>query len=479
MTLHETEAWNGEPYEEALDDNGDLRPAYKALSRRLGWDPLHPPAAVVRDLRESPLGDDHQLVPVPLALADGEYRYEIRAGIAQRAYALQMFFADVILGRGQYLRSGTDLNPFLLGEILESVGTSLAAVRRWWSGHEPEEVRFVYAPDLVREPRGRWVVIEDNVGCVGGCADSHFVRETYGRATGLTDDGSLIDGDLRLPDFSYAVKQWLDRLGLTPSDQGVVALLSDGDALAAYLPKRFREDERRKQLVRRLGVQVIEDAEFDRLCQSPDARARLRAVVNAGVPAKKTWQLIHDVAFHQLHLPLLNSPGTLLLGHKAFLPFVEEMIRFYCGQDPILRSPPTRLLRDGLLPDDLDNWVLKTATGCQGDGVLVLKSLPPERIENIRTSVQRSWAKVPVIAQRHVELSCLRVDELGNTNTYDVELRVLAYVIGWQHVFVGEHSIGKLVLTGSGTGGQTVFSGGAYLPVVREVTPTVASRNEP
>jgi uncharacterized circularly permuted ATP-grasp superfamily protein len=182
--------------------------------------------------------------------------------------------------------------------------------------------------------------------------------------------------------------------------------------------------------------------------------------------------LIHDAAFNQLRVPLLNSPGTLLLGHKAFLPFIEEMISFYCGEEPILQSPPTRLLRDGLLPRDLDNWVLKTATGCQGDGVFVLKSQPPDRLEQLRGLVQGSWPKAPAIVQRYVEPSRLRVVGPDSGNTYDVELRALAYVIGWQHVFVGEHPIGKLVLTGNSTSVQTVFSGGSYAPVVREPTST-------
>jgi hypothetical protein len=59
--------------------------------------------------------------------------------------------------------------------------------------------RIEYAPDLVREPGGRWVVIEGNVGCVGGYADSSFVLETYKQATGLTGQPSFG------PDLSHAV----------------------------------------------------------------------------------------------------------------------------------------------------------------------------------------------------------------------------------------------------------------------------------
>ena len=470
MTLLNADTWNDRPYDEALDDDGRRRPAYEALGRRLGWDPLHPPPAVIASLSGRPLGDDHQLAPVPLALPDSEYRHEIQAGVAQRARALQMFFADAFLGEGRYLQSGTALTESLLGDILASVGTSLTQLRQWWIGHDPETVRFVYAPDLVREPGGSWVVIEDNIGCVGGCADSYFVLEAYRQATGLLCDLSF------RPDLGVAVRLWLDTMGLDLRDPGVVGMLSDGDALAAYLPKRFSEDKRRTQIVRQLGVHVIDDVELERICESSESRARLKAVVNLGVPSRRTWWLIHDVAFNQLRVPLLNSPGTLLLGHKAFLPFVGEMIDFYCAEQPILQSPPTCLLQNGRLPQDLDNWVLKTATGCQGDGVFVLKSQPPDRLEEIKKLIQGSWAKTPVIVQRYVEMSHLRADGPGSGDTYDVELRVLAYIIGWQNVFVGEHSIGKLVLTGNSNSVRTVFSGGSYVPVVREPTSAATSR---
>lgn len=459
----EVGTWNGTPYEEAFDDSGRHRPAYAALDRRLGWDPLRPPAAVIESLSGQPLGDDHQLLPVPLALADGEHRYEIQTGVAQRARALQMFFADVFLGEGRYLRSGTALTASLLNEILGSVGASLEQLRQWWSGHDPEAICFVYGPDLVREPGGRWVVLEDNVGCVGGCADSYFVLEAYKRATGLSPGTSFP------PDLSRAVRLWLETLGLAPEDPGVLAMLSDGDALDAYLPTRFEEDDRRIQLVQQLGVQVVDDAEFERLCRGSGLGSRLKAVVNIGVPSIRTWWLIRDVAFDQLHVPLLNSPGTILLGHKAFLPFVGEMISFYCREDPILRVPPTSLLRDGLLPADLDNWIVKMATGCQGIGVFILRAQPPDRLDAIRSLIRGSWPARAAVAQRHVELSRLRIGGPAGGNTYLVELRALAYVLGWQHVFTAEQSIAKLVPSGSRARLNNVTCGGSYVPVVREL----------
>jgi uncharacterized circularly permuted ATP-grasp superfamily protein len=462
IDLSRGDTWDAPPYEEAFDESGRPRAAYLALARRLGWDPLHPPGSVVQRLRGQPLGDDHRILPVPLAIADAEYRCEIQAGIRQRARALQMFFADVVLDEGKYLRSGSDLTGPLLDEILLSEATSVDELRRWWTGHPPDDIRFVYGPDLVREPGGQWSVLEDNVGCVGGCADSFYVFEAYERAASLPSDVPY------LPDLSFAVSRWLETLGLSPDDPGVVAILSDGDYLDVYLPIRFEEDDRRQQLVKQLGVQIIDNDGFERLFRG-SALMPLKAVVNIGVPSNRTWSLLLNVVFGQLRAPILNAPGTSVLGNKALLPFVSDMIRFYCREEPILRVPPTMPLRDGLLPADPENWVVKTAAGCQGEGVFILRSQSPDGLDGIRTTIRKSWPRQAAIAQRHIELSRLWTVGPGGARTYLVEVRALAYVLGWQDIFAGERSLGKLVPSDNAGGLNNIARGGSYVPVVREV----------
>jgi uncharacterized circularly permuted ATP-grasp superfamily protein len=466
IALDRRDRWAGPPYDEAFDDSGRPRPAYVALARRLRWDPLHPPGAVVQRLRGQPLGDDHRMLPVPLALDDAEYRSEIQAGIAQRARALQMFFADVVLDEGRYLHSGTELTRSLLDEILASEGTSLNELRHWWSGHNPSDIRFVYGPDLAREPSGRWVVLEDNVGCVGGCADSFYVFEAYQRATGLPA------GPCSRPDLAFAVSRWLESLGVAPHEPGVLALLSDGDYLDVYLPTRYEEDDRRIRLVQQLGVQIVDDDDFARLCEGG---VPLKAIVNIGVPSSRTWSLTLNVAFGQHKVPILNAPGTSVLGNKALLPFVSEMVEFYCREDAILQVPPTVLLRDGLLPTDHDGWVVKAAAGCQGTGVFILRAQAPDSLDAVRASIRTSWPTEAAVAQRYIELSRLWTARPSGAHTYRVEVRALAYVLGWQDVFAGEQSLGKLVSSSTPGELNNVARGGSYVPVIRQI---VAEHNE-
>jgi uncharacterized circularly permuted ATP-grasp superfamily protein len=457
--LNKLDSWSGPSYEEAFDENGRPRPAYVALAQRLRWDPLYPPGPVVKRLSGRPLGDDHEMLPFPLAVDDAEYRALIQAGIAQRARALQVFFADVVLDDGRFLDSGGELTRSLFDEILASEGTSIDELRYWWNGHDPGEIRFVYGPDLAREPGGRWVVLEDNVGCVGGCADSFFVQEAYRRATELPADSPPHS------DLGYAVMCWLDGIGLAPNDPGVLAMLSDGDYLDVYLPKRYEEDGRRMQLVQQLGVQTIDNDDFEQICRTGDP---LRAIINIGVPSNTTWALIFKYAFAELKVPLLNAPGTSVLGNKALSPFVTDMIRYFLHENTILPVPPTIFLRDGRLPYNADEWVVKIANDCMGSGVHILQAQTPESLQKIETFIEKGWPESAAIAQRYFALSQLWTARLSGEQTYLVEVRALAYVLGWQDVFAGEHSLGKLVPGGRPGSLNNIARGGSYAPVIRE-----------
>jgi hypothetical protein len=414
----------------------------------------------VERFRNRPFGDDTPTLPVPLALDDAECRSEIRAGVAQRARALQQFFADVVLGKRCFLRE-SPLTASLFEEIVASERTSLEELRRWWSDHDGEAVRFVYAPDLMREPGGRWLVIEDNVGCVTGCVDSHLILDLYRSATGLRTEPSF------RPDLDLVVERWLDRLELTPDDAGVVALMSDGAAAHSCGSLRFKEDDRRRHRVEQLGVRVVDDDELERLCCRASGAPGLKAVVNIGVPSSmRLWLLLRDEAFGRLRVPFLNAPGTSVLGSKALLPFVSDIVRYYCAEDPILESPRTVLLRDGLLPHDLDNWLVKEAAGCQGTGVFILRSQPQERIDAIVKLLRTSWPARAAVGQRHVEPSRLHTAGRGGRQ-YAVEVRALAYVLGWQEVFVGEHCIAKLAPSSTPETLNNITCGGSYAPVIR------------
>src|SRR5438128_9253044 len=72
---------------------------------------------------------------------------------------------------------------------------------------------------------------------------------------------------------------------------------------------------------------------------------------------------------------LANAIGTGVADDKSMYPYVPEMIRFYLGEEPILRNVPTYVLRDDeqrtYVLDHLAELVVKEAQGSGGYGMLV------------------------------------------------------------------------------------------------------------
>lgn len=438
-------------YDEVFDPVGALRRPYAELQRRLGFDVLNVAAATADRLCDRPLGDDVRILPIPWVLDSREYSSVVQAGMLQRARALQMFFADVVLGRGEFLESNTSLTGEQFQAILNFERTSLPQLRSPWRGHAPDDIRFVNGPDLMRSPDGDWLVLEDNVGCVGGSADSSFVWSRYTEATGATSLMPPVE-----PDLQRAVQRWLGCLGLTPRSGAVVGLLGcehTGDELERVL---IHENERRRLVLEATGIAVWDECRCQR---SLEKTGSVRAIVNfhAGHP-------LVEEAFRR-RIPLFNAPGTGILGNKALLPHVDDMIRFYCRERPLVATPPTHVLEDGVLPAEPDGWIVKSVSGCQGTEVFALASHPRDRLEAIGRLVRGLWPASGFVAQRRVEPSHLSTSASSGWEQYLVELRPVTYVVGWADIHVSSQPVGKAISRLDARRKHNLSQGACYVPV--------------
>jgi uncharacterized circularly permuted ATP-grasp superfamily protein len=444
-------------FDEAFDEDGTLRRPYAALRRRAGRDPLRPAATVAEQLRDRPFGDDTRIFPVPVVIDEAEYRSVIQAGVAQRALTLQRLFADLVLGEQQVLTAGLGLDRRLLDEILAAEGTSLARLRDLWRAHGRDAIRFVYGPDLVRDPGGRWVVLEDNLGCVGGSADGSFVADRYRAASELPGCPAC----QRQPDLAMAIRWWLRRLGRDPR-VGVAAVLGCENTGGGPWPLQLHENARRRLILDELAIPVVDRGQ---LGHREAAGGQPTVLVNFEVD--ESWSEV----FSRPGVAMLNAPGTGVLGNKALLPYMDQLVRFYLREEPVLPTPPTRLLIDGVLPPDQENWVVKTSAGCQGTEVFVLGWQPRDRLELVEDLVRKEWSGAAAVAQRYVEPSRLTPGGWGSWDGYRVEIRPVAYVLDWHEVYVSEQPVGKVVSVYDARRLNNISQGACYAPVLRQPCP--------
>jgi uncharacterized circularly permuted ATP-grasp superfamily protein len=406
---------------------------------------------------DSPIGDRYSILPVPLVLADQEYCETIARGVRQRALAMQSLFYDFLTGV-ERVRREAPLPSDLLPSIFEQEGIDLRALAAWWAGKDREFVRFVYGPDLVRGPQGHWLVIEDNIGCVGGIVDCQVAVERFLAGTGTRLHPAIANGT----GLASAVCEFLARAGRTPASPDVMALL--GDACSSSDP----EASRKRAVLSALGMQVLDRAQVEEARRDGLSARTPGAIVNFNMTGWSPASELADEVFGRRSVPLMTAPGVTALGNKALLPFMDEIVAFYSGEAPALRTAETRLC--DCVPDDPDGWVLKRSSGCQGTDVVFLDGMSAaERLalEATVTSAQPALA----ILQRRVDASFLPIPFGGEPQHFQVELRPFAFVIGDSHCIAGGVPSGRAFRNADGRGLGNMSRGARYLSVIREPSP--------
>lgn len=441
-------------FNEAVDEAGQLRPAYADFRARTGRDPLS--VSGRRDQSApAPLGGRFAILPVPLILEDEEYRETIARGVEQRALALQALFLDLVRGEPAVHRH-TGLPVDLLDQVLRQAGTTRDRWRRPWDGKALDAVRFTCAPDLVRAPDGRWRVLEDNVGCVGGVVDGHLAAERVLAHLGASEHPQVPRGS----DLARAVGLFLERVGVSSSSSEVMALVGPEVAHADS------EESRKAGVLRDLGLRVqVGPIRSAPTGADPDAR-RLAAIVNfdlRGGPASE----LSDELFGRQGVALMTAPGVEVLGHKALLPFVDAIVKFYSGADPILPAAPTELFRG--MPADPSGWVLKRGDGCQGEAVFFLDGLADAERSSLEARTSTWGDGASAVLQRRIAASILPESLAPETaEPFQVELRPLAFVLGAGACLAAEHACGRAFRNVDGWGLGNLSRGARCVGVIRE-----------
>ncbi|HEX4306158.1 MAG TPA: circularly permuted type 2 ATP-grasp protein [Solirubrobacterales bacterium] len=391
-------------FDEAFAQTGTARPPYATVLDALARHDLVELRERVRsNVAEIGLsfgpGAPMTVDPVPRVIDAAEWE-ALEAGLVQRARALNAFVLDAY-GNQRIFEEG-----IVPRRLLETSQGYEPRMRGLLDPAVPPAT--VAGMDLIRDADGELLVLEDNLRMPSGATYAIAVREAVGPELGGAAAG------LRRPD-GYVARLGEAIRAAAPSrhvDEPVAAILSDGPASGAWY-----EHER---LGRELGLPVVTPAELSQ------ARGRLHARVG-----RERLQL--DVVYRRLdedrltdgggaltplgallapalesgRLRCVNAIGTGLADDKLAHAYVEEMVRFYLGEEPRLRSVPSYDLSD---PDAraevmgrLEELVVKPRDGFGGHGVTIM----PRATEGERRKVIGLVRRRPerFVAQELVPLS--------------------------------------------------------------------------
>jgi len=315
-----------------------------------------------------------RLIPfdiIPRLLTSAEWAFLAR-GLEQRVKALNAFIADVY-GAREIVAAGIVPEELILQN----------------PAFQPEMVNFVppaksYVQiagiDIVRVDAETFYVLEDNARTPSGVSYMLENREAMMRLL------PELFGQYRVSPVDNYPDALLETLRSvaprTASREPTVVLLTPGPYNSAYYEHSFLADKMGVELVegrdlfvrnaivymrttegpRRVDViyRRIDDEFLDPLVFNPDSMLGVPGIVSA---------------YKAGNVTISNAIGTGVSDDKAIYSYMPQILKFYLGEEPLLKNVPTHRCRE---PEalrytlaNLDKLVIKEVSGSGGYGMLV------------------------------------------------------------------------------------------------------------
>ncbi len=312
-------------------------------------------------------------------------------GLRQRVKALNAFLHDIYHGQ-EILKSGIIPAEQVLGN---------SQFRREMMGVDvPENIyAHIAGVDLVRadtgNSRGEYFVLEDNLRTPSGVSYMLENRKMMMRLFPDLFTRQKIAPVEHYPDLLLNNLRSVAPSGITDPN---VVILTPGQYNSAYFEHAFLAQQMGVELVDGNDLFVKNETVFMRTTEGPkrvdviyrridddylDPQA-FRADSMLGVPGLFS-------ACRAGAVTLANAVGTGIADDKAIYVHVPKMIRFYCGEEPILSNVPTWELSK---PEDfkyvlahLPELVVKEVHGSGGYGMLVGPTSSTDEIKLFREKI--------------------------------------------------------------------------------------------
>ncbi|MDE2926272.1 MAG: circularly permuted type 2 ATP-grasp protein [Acidobacteriota bacterium] len=315
---------------------------------------------------------EERIIPidcVPRILSAEEWRWLV-TGLKQRLRALNLFLGD-IYNQASIIADGVIPVDVVKGcPQYRNEMRGVSVPHGVWVG--------VCGTDLVRTNDG-FYVLEDNLRVPSG------VSYMIANRKAVKANFRLLYRNSRVREVEHYGRVLLQTLReLAPRDRSgpCIVLLTPGVYNSAFYEHIFLANEIGAELVEGRDLLVndgfvymrttvglkrvdviyrrVDDDFLDPLVFRPDSLL--------GVPG-----LIH--AFKQGNVALVNAPGTGVADDKSVYAFVPDMIRYYLGEEPLLKNVKTWLCRRPeeleYTLDNLEDLVVKRVGESGGYGMLV------------------------------------------------------------------------------------------------------------
>ncbi|MEZ5441437.1 MAG: circularly permuted type 2 ATP-grasp protein [Lysobacterales bacterium] len=404
-------------YNEMFQPDGSVRAHYKPLQDwlqnqpadrieqdRLAADLLFRKVGITFAVYGEGAGTE-RLIPFDMLphIFEGAQWDRLARGLEQRVVALNRFLHDIYHAQ-EILRAGKLPAELVTGN----------------SQFRPEMVdvdvplgiySHIAGIDLVRAGDGEHYVLEDNLRTPSGVSYMLENRRMMMRLYPELFAQQSIRPVEHYPDLLLDTLRSVSPRG---NEDPTIVLLTPGIYNSAYFEHAF--------LAQQMGIELVEGQDLvteDRVVYMRTTRGLRRVdVIYRRIdddfidPQVFRADSVLGVAglfdaYRAGNVTLANAVGTGIADDKSIYPYVPEMIRFYLGEEPILKNVHTWLLRR---PDDLayvlehlPELVVKEAQGSGGYGMLIGPCSSKAEIEAYRRRILDAPERF--IAQPTLDLS--------------------------------------------------------------------------
>ena len=458
-------------YDEMFAADGAVREHYLALEARLASLSAAELADRQRTLEQSFLlqgitftvygagASTERIIPtdlLPRIIPAAEWS-RIEAGLIQRVQALNLFLAD-IYGDQQILADGVVPRELVLGA---------PSYRR--------EMRGLFVPhnsyvnvcgsDLIRDDRGQFAVLEDNLRVPSGVSYMLANREAAKRTFGDAYRAAGVRGVERYPDLLLAT---LKSLAAGWPSHPQIVVMTPGVYNSAYYEHAY--------LARLMGVPLIEGRDLvvhDNMVymRTTEGLRRVDVIyrrVDDDFIDPLTFRRDSSLgvaglfnAYRAGNVVIANAPGTGVADDKAVYAYVPDIIRYYLNEDALLPNVETYLCREPAqlshVLSNLDKLVVKEVGASGGYGMLI----GPHASQAERDAFAERLKEDPsnYIAQPTIQLSTAPCLVEGQLEPRHVDLR--PFILAGQKIVVTPGALtrvalkrGSLVVNSSQGGGS-------------------------
>ena len=307
---------------------------------------------------------------VPRIVPGQEWQW-LEKGLQQRITALNCFLDD-IYNEQKILSDGV-----IPRATVESASGFLPPCR----GLKPPNGVWCHitGTDLVRDRKGDWFVLEDNLRCPSGVS---YVLENRRVMKGSFPDLFEALSIQAVDNYPGQLLETLLQLAPDGISDPMVVLLSPGAFNSAYFEHSF--------LAQQMGITLVEGGDLvvddgyvkmrtTKGLQQVDVIYRridddfldpmvFRSDSMLGIPG------LMEV-YRQGRVAIANAPGTGVADDKLVYAYVPQMIRYYLNEEQILPNVPTYFCEDekqqAYILENLGSLVVKATDASGGYGMLI------------------------------------------------------------------------------------------------------------